>query len=200
MNKNLCAIVLAAGLSQRMGKPKMGLPWRGSTVLGAVLKTLDETGFENILVVVGGSRELVEDIIGKSGLDVGIAFNSSYQNGEMTDSIRVGLASIGKNIEAVLIVLGDQPQMETATINLLLEEYKLTGSELIVPSYQMRRGHPWLIGRRFWPDLLNCGPEFTMRDFLKKNSSKIHYVVVDTPSIVQDLDTPEDYASGLGIS
>jgi CTP:molybdopterin cytidylyltransferase MocA len=57
----------------------------------------------------------------------------------------------------------------------------------------MQRGHPWLVARPLWDDLLELKPPKTPRDFLKKHARKIQYVTVDSPSIIEDLDTPEDY-------
>jgi len=62
-----------------------------------------------------------------------------------------------------------------------------------VPSFQMRRGHPWLVARPLWPEILALKPPESTRDFLAGHAHEIHYVNVDTPSILADLDTPEDY-------
>jgi len=64
---------------------------------------------------------------------------------------------------------------------------------LVIPSFQMRRGHPWLIARQLWQEVLEIKPPRTLRDFLQANQEKITYVVVDTPTIFWDIDTPEDY-------
>ena len=64
---------------------------------------------------------------------------------------------------------------------------------LVVPSYRRRRGHPWLLARILWDALLELRTSATMRDFLDQHTSDIHYVNLNTPSILQDLDTPEDY-------
>jgi molybdenum cofactor cytidylyltransferase len=63
----------------------------------------------------------------------------------------------------------------------------------VVPSYRYRRGHPWLIDRTLWFELENLNPSFTLRDFLRKYQDEILYLDVDSPSVLQDLDTPQDY-------
>jgi len=78
-----------------------------------------------------------------------------------------------------------------------LSEVQSGAYDLIIPSFQMRRGHPWLVGRSLWPALNSLSEDQTMRDFLRQQQSNIHYLVVDTPSILQDMDTPEDYQSAL---
>ena len=69
-----------------------------------------------------------------------------------------------------------------------------THQPLIVPSFQKRRGHPWLVEQSFWSEILDLKPPATMRDFLQSHAGFIHYLPVYTPTVLKDLDTPEDYA------
>ena len=193
----VAAIVLAAGISQRMGIPKMTLPWMGSTVLGTVVSAVHEAGVGHIRVVTGGSRELVEQIIEELSFPVEVDFNPGYANGEMLDSIKVGLSNLGSNINTVLIALGDQPQIEVKVISAVVMRYCETHSTLIVPSHQIRRGHPWLIEKSLWGEILGMASGLTMRDFFAKHSAEIDYLSVNTPSGLQDLDTPGDYKKAL---
>jgi molybdenum cofactor cytidylyltransferase len=78
-------------------------------------------------------------------------------------------------------------------VRLICEEYRQSKSNLIVPSFQMRRGHPWLVARPLWNELLEMKSPQSPREFLNKHAGEIHYVEVGTPSILADLDTPEDY-------
>jgi molybdenum cofactor cytidylyltransferase len=75
-----------------------------------------------------------------------------------------------------------------------MARYAGARSRLIVPSFQLRRGHPWLIDRALWGELIAMPPGETMRDFLRRHADEIDYLNVETPSVIQDLDTPEDYA------
>ncbi len=193
VDKSVAAIVLAAGLSTRMGQPKLLMDWGGKTVLQTVLLTLNTAGIETIHVVIGANRDLIEDSILALSFPVELVFNPYFSNGEMTDSIKVGIASIPRDVSAVMIVLGDQPQMKLEVVKGVLDIYQKSGAKIIVPSYQFRRGHPWLIERTLWSDLENLNPSFTMRDFLRKHQDEIHYLEVDTPTVLQDLDTPQDY-------
>jgi molybdenum cofactor cytidylyltransferase len=95
--------------------------------------------------------------------------------------------------EATLIGLGDQPQIQKESIRLICEGYRKNRSELIVPSFQMRRGHPWLVARPLWKEILELTPPQTLRDFLNRHADQIQYMNVDTPTILADLDSPEDY-------
>jgi molybdenum cofactor cytidylyltransferase len=193
----VAAIVLAAGLSQRMGNPKMTLPWKGSTVLGSVIDTIHASGIKEITVVTGGSRELVEAIVDDMRFFVAKCFNQNFSNGEMLDSIKTGLSSLGSDSCAAMIALGDQPQVETLVVATLVEKYSQTGKKIIVPSFHNRRGHPWLISRKYWEEILGMKTGQTMRDFFALHRDDIEYLVVDTPSVLQDLDTPEDYLRAI---
>ena len=95
--------------------------------------------------------------------------------------------------QAVLIGLGDQPQVQQKSVRAISDAYEATASSLIVPSFQRKRGHPWLVARPLWDELLTLKPHRTPRDFLNDHSDEIQYVDVDNATILADLDTPEDY-------
>lgn len=189
------AIVLAAGKSVRMGKPKMGLSWGNTTVIGQVVATLISSGLGEVIVVTGGGREDVERALSCLPQDwpVRAVFNPDFAVGEMLSSLQVGVAALGKACEAALIVLGDQPQIEADVVGTIIDTYHQSGASLVIPSYAMRRGHPMLIARPLWAGLLALRPPQTLRELVQANQAQIVYVNVDTPSILQDLDTPEDY-------
>jgi molybdenum cofactor cytidylyltransferase len=189
--KRIGAIVLAAGLSKRMGKPKMILPWGKTTVLGQVIATLQQAEINDIVVVSGGAHQEVTAILADAG--VVVRFNPDYANGEMLDSFKVGLRSVPEGIESILLALGDQPRIDKKIIASIITRYLETGKKIIVPSFLMHRGHPWLVNREMWQAVFNLNPPATMRDFLDKNSQEIEYVTVDNDSVLQDLDTLDDY-------
>ncbi len=186
----ISAVILAAGESKRMGQPKMLLPWGNSTVLQTVISILQESGLEDILVVTGGAHPQVEKLAPPS---VEVVFNPDYANSEMLGSIQAGLSARKRKSEAALIVLGDQPQIEKTTLVRILEEYRSTTTPILVPSYQMHRGHPWLVRESLWAEILTLQPPDTLREFLNRHAGAIRYIPLDSPSILQDLDTPGDY-------
>jgi len=196
--KRVGAVILAAGLSKRMGQAKLILPYKGGTVLGTVLSTLNSVGISPLITVTGAARTSVERILRDLPFEVVIAHNPRPDSSEMMDSLRIGMALLPADLDAFLIVLGDQPQIQSDIVSQLLQLFHETGHSLIIPSYQMRRGHPWLIGRENWGELLALEPQQTLRDFLKQNSSQIRYLEVNSASILEDLDTPDDYKRATG--
>jgi molybdenum cofactor cytidylyltransferase len=186
----VAAVVLAAGESRRMGTPKMALPWGATTVLGQVLHVLQAAEVEDILVVTGAAREAVEAICNAEC--VRAVFNKAFHGGEMLASLQTGLRAT-RAAAAVLVVLGDQPQSQEDTVRLVVQRYAASGSALVVPSHERRRGHPWLVDRTLWPELLAMKAPATPRDFLDHHAAEIRYVELDSPAILTDVDTPDEY-------
>lgn len=191
----ISAVVLAAGRSRRMGQPKMALSWGDTTVIGRVVQVLSIAGVDDILVVTGGGSETVNAAL--HGSAARLVHNPDYAEGEMLSSLQVGLASLPEDCEAALVVLGDQPQIQSQVVVGLLERYRSSRSVLVVPSYRMRRGHPWVVKRFLWPDIQALKPPQTLRDLLQDKAGQIDYLTVDTDSILADLDTPDDYQRAL---
>ena len=187
----IAAIILAAGQSRRMGRPKMVLPWGETTVIGKVVRLLAEAGAAPLVVVTGGARQEVEEAL--VGLPASPVFNPRFAEGEMASSLQVGLSALPEECQAALVVLGDQPQIELATVQGVMQRFRRTQSLLVVPSYHMHRGHPWLIARALWPAVLALKPGETMRDLLNAFAEQIDYLPVETATILHDLDTQEDY-------
>lgn len=192
----ISAIILAAGESKRMGQPKMLLKWGKTTVLEHVISVFANAGVEDIVVVTGSARDEVEKIvaIAQASYSVRCVFNEGFVEGEMLSSIQCGLRDLAeKTAGAALIALGDQPQVCEGSVRRVCEMFKETGSPLVVPSYHMRRGHPWLAERSLWDEVLAMRAPQTPRDFLNARADQIRYVEVDDEGILADLDTPEQY-------
>lgn len=187
----ISAIILAAGQSRRMGQPKMLLPWGNLTIVEHVVRIFLDAGLRDVLVVTGGAREQVEDIL--ASYPVRQVPNPDYASGEMLSSLQCGLSAMRKDAQATLIGLGDQPQVQESTVRLICEAYRESPSRLVVPSFRMRRGHPWLVARPLWEEILALRSPESPRDFLNEHAPEILYVNLDTPTILADLDTPEDY-------
>ncbi len=196
--QEVVAIVLAAGLSRRMGRPKMFLPWGRTTVIQHVVEVLESVGLRRILVVSGGHHKEMEMVLEDSRAE--LVFNPDYNSTEMLVSFQTGLSHIlmdnileNRKVNVALVVLGDQPQIEAQVVQSILDVYKITTEEIIVPSFQNRRGHPWLVSRTLWPDILNIPADQSLRSFLNRYNEAIHYLECNHPSILKDLDTLQDW-------
>jgi molybdenum cofactor cytidylyltransferase len=137
-----------------MGRFKLTLPWGGSTVIGQVVATLETAGLHEIFAVTGHRAEEVAAVLADTA--AATVFNPDYATGEMLSSIQVGLRALGSGVsmtgQAALLCLSDQPQMEVAAVCAVLTAGQAIGwGRIVVPSYQMRAGHPILLPKAIWP-------------------------------------------------
>ncbi len=188
----VAGILLAAGLSTRMGRSKPLLAYGGGTVVEHILSVLTFCPIQEIVVVTGHAREAVEPLLAR--WPVRSVFNPEYATGQMLASVQTGLRAVSKEASAALIALCDQPTVERAVVEQILDAYRVGLGSLVIPSFQMKRGHPVLIDRKHWEGILALEAGRSLRDFIRGlNADEIRHVEVDTPSILQDLDTMEDY-------
>lgn len=191
VHKRVTAVILAAGQSSRMGQTKQLLPWGETTVLGQVLRTVQETAVHNTLVVTGHEAEKVEQIAIQEGAET--VFNPDFASGEMVSSLKTAVHHLPDHIAAVLVVLADQPMVETGTITQLLEAYWQQKGDLIAPSFAGQRGNPVLIDRTYFAELLDLPPGAAPRHLLRRHEADLHLVSVDSDSVLRDLDHPGEY-------
>ncbi len=192
----ISAVVLAAGLSARMGRPKLLLPYGEHTVVEQVISVLLSSPADEVLVVTGHEREAVESAL--SGWSVRTVFNSDYAAGEMLSSVQVGLEAVAAESRAALLAVGDMPAVEPGVVAQLLAAYRIARDTCVyIPSYRMRAGHPILVPRSYWPAILALPRGASLRSLWQAEGSRIHWVTVDTPSVLRDIDTPADYEREL---
>jgi len=193
--ETVSAVILAAGESRRMGQPKLLMPWGKTNVLGQVVATISTAGVSDILIVTGGGYEQIEDML--AGLaktyPVRTTYNPDVNRDGMLSSVKAGLAALGTKPQAALIALGDQPQVHEETVRNICTAYLKTKAALVIPSFENQRGHPWLAGRPLWEEILALPRSATARHFLNDHAGQVAYIPADN-SILQDLDTPEDYS------
>ena len=191
VQRRVGAVVVAGGLSSRMGELKVLLPWDGRPVLTAIVQRLHTARLDSVLVVTGYRATQVDRVAAQAGALT--AYNASYESGELLSSLQTGLRALGSELAACLLVLGDQPQLDLRVVSDLLTAYAEHSALIVVPHYQRRRGHPILIDRALWPELLALPPGSSPRDVLRAHDAETIYVNSATDSILRDIDTPEDY-------
>jgi molybdenum cofactor cytidylyltransferase len=190
LQKRVAAVVLAAGLSTRMGQSKALLAWDGRTVIEAIVARLLAARLSEIVVVSGYRGDDVTRVLAK--LPVQIVHNPAYAQGEMLSSLQVGLRALSDSAAACLVVMGDQPSLDGRVVERVLAAYVEDRGEIVVPVYHGARGHPVLIDRRFWPELLAL-ESGAPRDVIGRYPEQTALVDVNTDSILRDIDTPEQY-------
>lgn len=191
MTNRIAAIVLAAGLSSRMGQQKMLLPWGKSTVINTVVDQIKAARLSTIVVVTGKDKNEIEKSL--SGEPVTIVYNSHYKDDNMAISLQTGLRELPASISAALIFLGDQPQIEPNVIEMIIAYYQRSDAKIIIPQFMGKKGHPWLLDRSLWNQILLSKPPPIMRDFQLQHNHQIKFVNVNSDTILKDLDTFDDY-------
>jgi molybdenum cofactor cytidylyltransferase len=193
------AIVLAAGLSTRMGQFKPLLRLGPSTLLGHVLDALRQSGAVGDVVVVTGHRhEEVEAAVARLP-GVRCAFNTAYETGEMLSSVRTGIGALGDLAAGggFLLALADQPAVAAATIRALVQTFHAHPAALAIPCYRGRRGHPLVLPAALVPEILALPGQETLRKVVHGHLADATLVAVDDPWVLEDLDTPEDFARAM---
>ncbi len=189
------AVILAAGESRRMGRPKMLLPWGSGTIIRHVCQQVIAAGVYEVVVVVGRWRDEIQAQI--ADLPLRIVYNPDFEQGDMLSSLQVGLTSLWYTSDACMVVLGDQPSIQPSLIMRLTEAFYQGQGKIVAPSYNNRRGHPLMLDRFFWQLILDLPAGGAPRDVLRANEDQIYHLVVDTESVLHDIDTPDDYQRAL---
>ena len=189
------AVLIAAGESTRMGSPKPLLPWLGDTLIGYQLKSLREAGVSQTVVVLGHRAEEVAPHVARSS-DVTVAVNSRYREGKTT-SIKLGVRETDTRATALLLLAVDQPR-PTALLRRVLEEHLESQALITQPLYRGKAGHPILFHPTLWGELLAISEErMGVREVVGRDPKRVSTVAVDSPLVLLDLNTAEDYREAV---
>ena len=190
----ICAIVLAAGSSRRMGVQKLLLPFGGKTVITHIVDQLLASALDAVHVVVGSQAEQVSREL--SGRSISIVTNADYESG-MLSSVRCGLRSLPRRCRAVLVTLGDQPSITSQLVNQMLQTSANTAKPILVPLYNKKRGHPVLFSTAYRDEILSGYDDVGLRGLLHAHPDDVFELVVSTASVLSDMDYPADYLREL---
>lgn len=193
------AVIAAAGFSRRMGRFKQLLPWGESTVIRSVVENLAAAGAQPVLCITGHRGDEVAAALTDS--PARIIPNLRYADAEMLTSYQTGIAALDDSpvtahqlqFSGALLALADQPHIPVAVIRQVIEQARRTPDAVVIPSHEMRRGHPIYLPRRLWPDLLALPVNASLRELLRRHEEAIVYVMVDTDAIRRDMDEWGEY-------
>ena len=191
---DLGAIVLAAGASTRMKKQKMLLPYGDETIIERVIKNIKSVIEFNIHVVLGSHFEEISKKI--SNLQVDICINENYPDGMLSSVIR-GFDAVSENVKAVLVFLGDQPQIPPEVSRKVLAAWSESEKGIIIPTFDGRRGHPTLIETGYRDEIRNLDKNQGLRQLMKIFQDDVYEVECGRNEILRDIDTPEDYQNEI---
>lgn len=185
----IAAVVLAAGLSRRMGQAKLLMPVGGRAIVRYVVESVLAGGVDLVWVVTGPDVEPIEAAL--AGLEVQIAVNPAPEEGQAS-SLRAGIAALPASVDAVLIALGDQPSLAPSIIPALLAARRTSPKLIVAPRYRDGQGNPVLFKREIFPELLRLTGDQGARPILQKEPARVEWVELDLP-MPPDVDTLDDY-------
>jgi molybdenum cofactor cytidylyltransferase len=174
-----------------MGQAKQLLALGESTVLAQTLGYVQAATLEEIVIVLGASAEAIRGQL-PSPQELKIVVNQAYQQG-IASSLRAGLSAVAPNSDAALIILGDQPFIRPQTLNRIVEEYRRSQAQIVIPMHQGKRGNPVLLDRSVFAEVMALEGDTGSRAIFAKHLDQIVNVEVEDEGIVLDLDDPVDY-------
>ncbi|HAA76473.1 TPA: molybdenum cofactor cytidylyltransferase [Candidatus Latescibacteria bacterium] len=190
MSQTIAAVVLAAGLSRRMGRPKQLLPFGEDTVLQTVVKMLQSVPVERVVVVLGYKAVAVRESLPEG---VEYVVNANYTEGMFT-SVLAGLGAIEKDADGMLMLLGDQPQITAEVTRAVKDRFHRTEKGIVIPEVEGRRGHPVAIDiNRYGDRIRGLDGAEGLKPVVRGYPDDTDVVCWDDASILRDMDTPEDY-------
>lgn len=188
------AIVLAAGMSRRMGTQKLLLPFAGTTLIRHVVGQVVAGPVGATVVVVADAAGAVAGAV--SELPVRLVTNDA-PDADMLSSVRCGLRALPPECDAVLVAPGDHPAVTPDLIRLMSDRHYAHGATIVVPVCSGRRGHPLLFSSRFISEILKGYEGVGLRGLLDAHATEVVELAVADEGVVQDVDVPEDYRRAL---
>ncbi|MCF6296078.1 MAG: nucleotidyltransferase family protein [Flavobacteriaceae bacterium] len=189
---NIAVIILAAGASTRIGTPKQLLRWKNTTLLGHAIITAKKLNTKDIIVILGNNYVLIKSKINNSGVQ--ILNNKNWEKG-LGNSIAFGVNNIlenKSNIDGILIMLSDQPLIDSEYLNSLINKFIIGKHQIIATSYKNgKQGVPVLFDRIYFNELSKLNDDKGAKAIIEKYIKNV--LVVNGEQIVPDIDTLENY-------
>jgi molybdenum cofactor cytidylyltransferase len=193
-------VILAAGASTRMGRPKQLLPFAGKPLLQHVIDAAVASALDEVVIVLGANAGEIRDalVLPASG-KARILVNAGHAKG-LAESVRCGLAAVAARASDVAILVGDQPRMSASLIDQVLAAHIAGGKAATRPVFgagdARTPGHPVVLSRALWPALRDLRGDEGARAVLSERPEQVNEVRIIAPALA-DIDTPEDYARAL---
>ena len=188
------AIVLAAGKSSRMGRPKGTLPLvGGDTFVTRIVRTFAAAAIEDVVIVVGHDAEAIVEAFSRTDLSATFVENADYEQGQLS-SLLAGLRVVDRpGVVATLVTLVDVPLVGVETVRAVVGRYLATHAPIVRPVRGGDHGHPVLIDRSLFDPLRHADPRLGAKEVVRAHASSIGDVEVDDDGAFTDIDTPVEY-------
>jgi len=188
----IAAVVLSAGESSRMGRPKALLPIEGETFIGRIVASLKQTQVGKIVVVLGHNSDLLAAAI--RPLAVEILINPNYKLGQLS-SLQVAVRNLlpDADCDGILVHLVDHPYIDASLVDRMIQQFYESKKDIIVPRCHGKRGHPVLFSRALFGELLDAPMDQGAKAVVNAHGNETLDMETDEMGITVDIDTPELY-------
>lgn len=196
----IAAIVLSAGESSRMGRPKALLSLEGASFIERIVSVFNVSKVGKIVVVLGHHAKEIRPRIQQLPID--IVVNKDYARGQLS-SLIVALQSLEagiskEEVDGVFVHLVDHPYLNRSLIDDMIEKFYVSKKLIVVPRYRGQRGHPVLIGSRLFPELFSAPLDQGAKGVVRTHRDETLEIETEDRGVVIDIDTPEEYRKRLG--
>ncbi|MGE5297373.1 MAG: nucleotidyltransferase family protein [Solirubrobacterales bacterium] len=190
------AIILAGGLSRRMGRPKPLLRFsEDRTFLDQIVAILRSSQVDRITAVLGAHAELVQQSIDSSGARVVV--NRECEKGQLS-SLIVGLTSLPADSEAIVLCLVDNPLVTVETVDRLVAAFRKTGNPIVIPIHEGKRGHPTVFGASLFQELIEAPASEGAKYVVRSHADQVLELDVSDVAVTIGIDTPQQYREHFG--
>ena len=183
-------IILAAGASTRMKTQKLLLPCNGHTVIENVAENAMAVLGKRLIAVVGASQSEVVPLLKKKGISWCV--NQNYEDG-MLSSVICGMEELPFSAKAMVVFLGDQPQLPPDVPKQVISEWLKTGKGIVIPVYAGKRGHPALFDLKYRKEIKMLEFSKGLRSLSGYHPEDVIEIDCGRSEVLTDLDTPDDY-------
>jgi molybdenum cofactor cytidylyltransferase len=188
----IVAVVLSAGESSRMGRPKALLPIDGQTFIEKIVGALKKSSVAKVMVVLGhNADEMIQRI---EHLPVEILVNPDYKLGQLS-SLQVAVRRLERepDCDGMLVHLVDHPYVNTELVQTMIKRYEDTGKLIVVPRYNGKRGHPVIFSRKLFSELLAAPVDQGAKAVVNAHRDDTLEIDTEAEGVTVDIDTPELY-------
>jgi molybdenum cofactor cytidylyltransferase len=194
----LSAIVLAAGMSTRMGQNKLLLLFKGKPLIAHAVDTLLASEIDEIIVVLGNEADKVQEKL--RGRQVRLIENPDFREG-LSTSVRAGVTAVSRQADGIMVYLADQPLLEPADVNRILRAFvhaKNAGKSIVVPFFDRQRGNPVLLDSSYREAILGVVGDIGCKGVIKRYPDQVFVLQMESDHVIRDMDTIEEYEAVLG--
>ena len=193
---SISAIILSAGSSRRMGKPKALLQIGKKTFLQHVIDTVTLAGLTNTIVVLGCEPVEIQETL--TSFNGKIIINAAWERGQLSSIIAAVNVLKQNECEGVLIFPVDHPLISTSLIQKLLTSFHESKKKIVIPTLNERRGHPVMISSVLFEEIKNASLDVGLREVIRSHETDIELVPTEEEGILINIDTPEEYQKYIG--